>query len=47
LGALAAADRPIKMFPSLRQAHTWLGHHRRQCLLDSVACFRWLALSCR
>jgi hypothetical protein len=28
LGALAAADRPIKMFPSLRQAHTWLGHQR-------------------
>jgi hypothetical protein len=24
LGALAAADRPIKMFPSLRQARTWL-----------------------
>src|SRR4030095_10673165 len=30
LGALAAADRPIKMFPSLRQAQTWLGHHRRR-----------------
>jgi hypothetical protein len=28
LGALAAADRPIKMFPSLLQAQTWLGHHR-------------------
>jgi hypothetical protein len=28
LGALAAADRPIKMFPNLRQAHTWLGHRR-------------------
>jgi hypothetical protein len=25
LGALAAADRPIKMFTSLRQARTWLG----------------------
>jgi len=29
LGALAAADRPIKLFPSLRQAHTWLGYQRR------------------
>ena len=29
LGALAAADRPIKMFPSLRLANTWLGHQRR------------------
>ena len=28
LGALAAADRPIKMFPSPRQAHTWLGYQR-------------------
>ena len=26
LGALAAADRPIKMFPGLRQARTWLGY---------------------
>ena len=26
LGALAAADRPIKMFARLRQAQTWLGH---------------------
>ena len=24
LGALASADRPIKMFPSLRQARAWL-----------------------
>jgi hypothetical protein len=24
LGALASADRPIKMFPGLRQARTWL-----------------------
>ena len=29
LGALAAADRPIKMFPGLRPANTWLGHQRR------------------
>ena len=28
LGALAAADRPIKMFASLRQAQTWLGNQR-------------------
>ena len=28
LGALASADRPIKMFPSPRQAHTWLGDQR-------------------
>jgi len=28
LGALAAADRSIKLFPSLRQAQTWLGLHR-------------------
>lgn len=26
LGALAAADRPIKMFRSLRQARIWLGY---------------------
>jgi hypothetical protein len=29
LGALASADRPIKLFPGLRQARTWLGHQRR------------------
>ena len=29
LGALAAADGPIKMFPGLRPANTWLGHQRR------------------
>ena len=29
LGALAAADRPIKMFPGLRPANTWLGQQRR------------------
>jgi hypothetical protein len=29
LGALAAADRPTKMFPGLRPARTWLGHQRR------------------
>ena len=29
LGTLASADRSIKMFPSLRQAHTWLGHQRK------------------
>jgi hypothetical protein len=29
LGALASADRPIKMFPGLRQAHTWLDNQRR------------------
>ena len=29
LGALAAADRPIKMFATLRPAHTWLGDQRR------------------
>ena len=28
LGALAAADRPIKMFSSLRQAQTWLDNQR-------------------
>ena len=28
LGALASADRPIKLFPGLRQAHTWLGQQR-------------------
>jgi hypothetical protein len=28
LGALAAADRPIKMFSGLRQAHTWLGYQK-------------------
>ena len=28
LGALAAADRPIKMFASLRQAQAWLDHQR-------------------
>lgn len=28
LGALAAADRPIKLFASLRQAQAWLGHQR-------------------
>ena len=28
LGALAAANRPIKMFSGLRQAHTWLGYHK-------------------
>ena len=28
LGALAAADRPIKMFSSLRQAKTWLGRQK-------------------
>ena len=29
LGALAAADRPMKVFTSLRQARTWLGDQRR------------------
>jgi hypothetical protein len=29
LGALAAADRPIKVFTSLRQARTWLDLQRR------------------
>ena len=29
LGALAAADRPIKVFNSLRQARAWLGVQRR------------------
>jgi hypothetical protein len=29
LGALASADRPIKMLPGLRQAHTWLDNQRR------------------
>jgi hypothetical protein len=28
LGALAAADRPMRMFTSLRQARTWLGDQR-------------------
>ncbi|GEP59872.1 hypothetical protein [Reyranella soli] len=28
LGALAAADRPIKMFPGLRPANTWLAYQR-------------------
>ena len=28
LGALAAADRPIKMFSGLRQARTWLDYQR-------------------
>jgi hypothetical protein len=28
LGALAAADRPIKMFARLQQAQTWLVDHR-------------------
>jgi len=28
LGALAAANRPIKMFSGLRQAHTWLGYQK-------------------
>jgi hypothetical protein len=28
LGALAAADRPIKMFARLRQARTWLDNQR-------------------
>jgi hypothetical protein len=27
LGALAAAERPIRMFSSLRQARTWLGQN--------------------
>jgi len=29
LGALAAADRPTKMFPGLRPANTWLSQQRR------------------
>jgi hypothetical protein len=29
LGALASADRPIKVFTSLRQARTWLDLQRR------------------
>ena len=29
LGALAAADGPIKMFPGLRPANTWLSQQRR------------------
>jgi hypothetical protein len=29
LGALAAADRPIKMFARLQQARTWLDNQRR------------------
>ena len=29
LGALAAADRPMKVFTSLRQALMWLRHQRR------------------
>jgi hypothetical protein len=28
LGALAVADRPIKLFRSLRQAHAWLGSRK-------------------